>query len=78
MKKLFIMVAFVAGTIVSTASNFTNEIAYNEDFGSCTVTVTITNGDGEVVDTIVYQSYQSSELNCRIYAANIGLLYNAQ
>lgn len=64
---------FVVSTSLAYASSSTN-LNY-EDYGTCTVTVTFYDSDGNVTGSQTYTSWQPDELSCQVWAAQIGRLF---
>lgn len=73
MKNLILALLLFAGLNAMSANN--EIFSYDDEFGTCTVTVTFYDSDGNVTGSQTYQSWQPDELSCQIWAAKIGRLY---
>lgn len=74
MKNLFLALVFFVGTTMSFASS-SNEIA-EEDFGTCTVTITFYDEDGNVTGTSTSTYWASDATHCAIITSQVAALFN--
>lgn len=75
MKNLFFALAFVLTGHLGIANTSNSALEAAEDFGTCTITITFINEEGQT-ESITYTTFAASELDCRIQAARISILLN--
>lgn len=73
MKNLFFTLVFVLVGHLGIANTSNAALDSFEDFGTCTITIEVFSEDGELLESITFTT-DSSELSCRIQAAQIAVL----
>lgn len=68
--------AFVLAGHLGIANTSNTALDSFEDFGTCTITINFFDDDGDLIGSTSWTTFASSELDCRIQAVEIDLLFD--